>query len=77
MSLMKRRDSMNYHQYILQFINEDSGRGDIARDIAQDPQFPATNDYEELDYYLSIEQSACDSFLQVFERTFKEFQVQI
>lgn len=65
---------MNYHQYILQFINEDTGRGDIARDIAQDPNFPQTNDFEELDYYLTFKQPSCASFMRVFERTYNEFQ---
>lgn len=65
---------MTYQQYILQFINEDTGRGDIARDIAQDPNFPATNDFEELDYYLTFKQPSCDSFMRVFERTYNEFQ---
>lgn len=65
---------MTYKDYILQFISEDTPAGDIARDIAQDSQFPVTSNHDELDYYLTVEQSSCDSFMQVFERTFNEYQ---
>ncbi|WP_010309320.1 YozE family protein [Kurthia senegalensis] len=65
---------MTYKEYISQFQNDDSPAGDIARDIMEDLEFPQTNDYEELNYYLSIEQCACDSFMSVFERTFNEFK---
>lgn len=65
---------MTYKDYILQFISEDTPAGDIARDIAQDPHFPATSNHDELDYYLTVDQTSCDSFMQVFERTFNEYQ---
>lgn len=65
---------MTYKDYILQLIDEDSPVGDVARDIAEDPKFPETNDYEDLDYYLTIQNSSCDSFMRVFERTYNDFQ---
>lgn len=64
---------MTYKEFILQFVEDDTAYGDIARDIAQDDAFPNTNDYEEMDYYLTLT-GASDSFLRVLEETYEEYK---
>lgn len=64
---------MTYKQYILQFKNEDSAIGDLAYDISKDPDFPDSEDYDDIYMYLR-RRNACDECLEVAEETFNDFK---
>ncbi|PJO45145.1 YozE family protein [Lysinibacillus xylanilyticus] len=64
---------MTFKQWILQYINEDSPIGDLARDNKVDPKFPDSNSYEELYSYL-FSQNASHLCLQSFEKAWQLYK---
>ena len=63
---------LTYKEWLLKFINVDLPIGDIAADIAADDKFPNVKDYESIFEYLESN-GAADSFMRVFEYTFKMY----
>ncbi|EON73955.1 YozE family protein [Lysinibacillus sphaericus] len=66
---------MTFKKWILQYINEDSPIGDLARDNNEDPKFPDSNSYDELYSYL-LSQNASYLCLQSFEKSWQFFKSQ-
>lgn len=66
---------MSFKQWILQFTNEDSPIGDLARDNKQDPKFPDSNSYDTLYSYL-FSQNASYLCLQSFEKAWQLYKSQ-
>lgn len=50
--ILKDGDAMTFKQWILQFANENSPRGDLAEDIRLDAGFPDSSSYNEIYDYL-------------------------
>ncbi|MED4886599.1 YozE family protein [Lysinibacillus sp. FSL R7-0073] len=66
---------MTFKKWILQYINEDSPIGDLARDNKQDPKFPDSNSYDNLYSYLFY-QNASYLCLQSFEKAWQLYKSQ-
>jgi uncharacterized protein YozE (UPF0346 family) len=61
-----------YKTWILQYIKEDSPRGDLAIDIKDDKKFPATKSKEKIITYLEFK-GACDGAISAFECSYREY----
>ena len=66
---------MTFKKWILQYINEDSPIGDLARDNKKDPKFPDSNSYDTLYSYL-FSQKASYLCLQSFEKAWQLYKSQ-
>lgn len=66
---------MTFKKWILQYINEDSPIGDLARDNKQDPTFPDSDSYNELYDYL-ISQNASYLCLQSFDKAWNLYKTE-
>lgn len=66
---------MTFKQWILQFVNEDSPIGDLARDNKIDTNFPDSNSYEDLYHYLFL-QNASYLCLESFDKAWQLFKSQ-
>ena len=62
-----------FYHWITKYRNERSSRGDLAKDIVADPEFPrnATDKFVLLDYLQS--QYACLSCISVFESVYDTY----
>lgn len=63
---------LTYKEWLLKFINVDLPIGDIAKEVAIDENFPNVKDYETISEYLETN-FASDSFMRVFEYTYKMY----
>ncbi|MES1047204.1 hypothetical protein FOA22_22380 [Heyndrickxia oleronia] len=63
---------LTYKEWLLKFTGVDLPIGDIAADVAADDNFPNTKDYESIRKYLETNPTS-DSFMRVFEYTFRMF----
>lgn len=57
---------MTFKKWILQFTNEDSPIGDLARDNLRDPAFPNSYSYKKIRAHL-VRQNASDLCLESFQ----------
>lgn len=64
---------MNFKEWIIQFANEDSPRGDLAYDIKRDEMFPReANSKEAILDYLD-RRRACRECVQAFKKAWNEY----
>ncbi|MED2140225.1 YozE family protein [Bacillus thuringiensis] len=63
---------LTYKEWLLKFKGVDLPIGDIAMDVELDDNFPNTKDYESIREYLETNPTS-DSFMRVFEYSFKMF----
>ncbi|MGE6379990.1 YozE family protein [Peribacillus muralis] len=63
---------LTYKEWLLKFIGVDLPIGDIAVEVSADDNFPNTKDYERIHEYLESN-STSDSFMRVFEYSYKMF----
>ena len=63
---------LTYKEWLLKFTGVDLPIGDIAADVAADDKFPNSKDYESIFEYLDSNSSS-DSFMRVFEYTYKMY----
>ncbi|MFJ7952197.1 YozE family protein [Lysinibacillus sp. NPDC096418] len=64
---------MTFKQWIIQFINEDSPKGDLAVDVKGDKNFPNSKTYKKNRDYLDRVDTS-DLCLQSFEEAWKEYK---
>lgn len=70
---IKKENYNPFVQYLLQYETEDSPRGDFAKDVIYDSDFPAFSDHDcILGYLRSL--GACSRAIDLFEETYKDFQ---
>ncbi|WP_313469485.1 YozE family protein [Lysinibacillus sp.] len=64
---------MLFKQWILQFTNEDSPRGDLAVDVRDDILFPSTKYFGEMYDYLESKR-ASELYLDSFKEAWKQYK---
>ena len=63
---------MSFAKWLMQFVEENSPLGDLARDVAKDKNFPRSRRYETI--YSSLEDGgASDACMNVFEEAWEKF----
>lgn len=70
---LKGGERMTFKNWILQFTNEDSPRGDLAIDIRDDTPFPNCKVYRKISDYLN-RVGASNLYMQSLEATFKQYK---
>ena len=63
---------LTFKEWIIKFVGVDLPIGDIAADILEDKEFPNVKDYQTIVEYLE-RNNTFDSFIRVFEYSFKMF----
>jgi len=63
----------SYKMWIKQFRQEETPRGDIAREIKDDKNFPATTSKKKIINYLE-RLTACDGAIRTFHETYLEYK---
>lgn len=67
---------MDYKEWMIRhYLDNDTSKGDFARDIKDDTAFPRHRDFNTLVGYL-INRCACDEALMVFTETYKDYENQ-
>ncbi|WP_449354405.1 YozE family protein [Virgibacillus natechei] len=66
---------MTFKNWIKQFIDEDSPRGDLARDIEKDMAFPDTDKFGKAFYRLHI-MGACREAFSAFTEVWREYKAE-
>lgn len=64
---------LTFKNWILQFINEDSPTGDLARDNKQDPKFPNSYSYNKIRAHLE-RQNASELCMESFQDAWKQYK---
>ena len=64
---------MTFKQWVLQFVNEDSPRGDLAVDIQNDKTFPNSSSYNEMYDYL-YHMNVSDPCLHSFDMAWNDYR---
>lgn len=72
-SYLKGGESMTFKSWILQFINEDSPRGDLAIDVRDDAPFPNSKTYKKNCDYLNYA-GASRLCMESFENAFNQYK---
>lgn len=63
----------NYKQWMKQYIKDNNGFWDLARDIFSDENFPSSKRYMvHFEYLISV--SACDAAIDVLRETWLEYE---
>ncbi|WP_160693050.1 YozE family protein [Clostridium sp. C2-6-12] len=65
-------ENITFKQWIVDKRWSNNPRGDLARDIFSDPNFPDTHDYSEMIDYLNYKQ-ACKEAKDTFRYAYKTF----
>ena len=66
--------TQSFYSWLLQFKNDDTAIGDLARDARSDADFPRRSiSYRHLKYYLES-RHACDAALDVFTDAFAQYK---
>lgn len=63
---------MSFAKWLMQFVEENSPLGDLARDVAKDKNFPRSRRYETIYSYLE-DGGASDACMIVFEEAWENF----
>ena len=63
---------MSFAKWLMQFAEENSPLGDLARDVAKDKNFPRSRRYETIYSYLE-DGDASDACMNVFEEVWEKF----
>ena len=63
---------ITFTRYVLRFKTENSGIGDVARDLLEDPRIKRTWGYTRLRKHL-LENGACDDALERLEEAYLDF----
>ena len=63
---------MSFAKWLIQFAEENSTLGDLARDVAKDKNFPRSRRYETICSYLE-DSGASDACMNVFEEAWEKF----
>lgn len=66
---------MNFKEWILQYVGENSAIGDLANDISNDVNFPDLNSKEDIENYLES-QGACYSAMATFNEAWMRYREQ-
>ena len=65
---------VDFKTYVMEkYINEDSGKGDFARDLKADKRFPKTNRYYVAHSYLNDVHNCCEDALFTFDLLWEEY----
>lgn len=65
----------SFYSWLLQFENEDSSVGDLARDAKKDEGFPRRSTSEKYIRKHLEKLSACNSVLKIFDESFKHYEI--
>jgi uncharacterized protein YozE (UPF0346 family) len=68
--------TMSFYSYVKEYRKEQSARGDLARDMLADREFPKKGAYENMLDYLESK-NACDGAMNTFERVFREYELKL
>lgn len=58
----------------MQFIENQSPFGDLARDMKKDIDLPDSNKRNEIHRYLDMECNACENALDIFNTAFNQYE---
>ena len=62
-----------FKDYLRMYVHEPTATGDFARELLDDPDFPTTDDFGEMYFYLSS-LDICVGALEAFELVFSDFE---
>jgi uncharacterized protein YozE (UPF0346 family) len=62
-----------FKTWLKNFLKEDSAFGDLAKDVADDSEFPKQNKYDIILYYLQ-RQNAISDCITTFENAWREYK---
>lgn len=66
--------AQSFYSWLLQFKNDDTAIGDLARDANRDCEFPRRSiSYRNLKKYLESK-SVCDAAMNVFNEAFNQYK---
>jgi uncharacterized protein YozE (UPF0346 family) len=66
--------AQSFYSWLLQFKNDDTAIGDLARDASSDGEFPRRSiSYRYLKKYLESKH-ACDAAMNVFKEAFAQYK---
>ena len=63
---------MSFAKWLMQFVEENSPLGDLARDVAKDKNFPRSRRYETIYSYLN-DSGASDACINAFDEAWEKF----
>ena len=66
------KNRMTFKTWIMRYKNKDNPMGDLARDIADDRDFPDSTDPAEIGFYL-MRQHPCQECIKVFRSACKRY----
>ena len=68
--------AQSFYSWLLQFKNDDTAIGDLARDASSDGEFPRRSiSYRNLKKYLESKH-ACDAAMNVFKEAFAHYKAE-
>ncbi|WP_252234765.1 YozE family protein [Clostridium sp. ZS1] len=65
-------EKTTFRQWIVRSYLDNNPRGDLARDVLKDVNFPNTHDYSEMVDYLRYKK-ACKEAMDVFRNSYRTF----
>ena len=66
------RSKMSFRTWIMRYRTRNNPMGDLARDIADDPEFPDTSDLISVSFYLQ-RRHPCGECVEVFQTACKRY----
>jgi hypothetical protein len=72
---IQSKSPLEFKEWIMQFLKDDTPFGDLARDIASDHyDFPSSNQRQVIDRYLDMEKMACENAMLTFRKAFDNYE---
>ena len=65
---------MSFRKYVMSYVDNDCGRGDIARDLKDDPCCKGLSSYTSILKHITTHHRPCDAVLELLKEMYEDFK---